>query len=133
MVSYKIPFGPLILITCSLNVQINSYGDDTSPYSCAEDMSSIVTELQRIAKQFFSGGWYENNHMKAYPEKIHVLLSSNIQTRVVPFENAQITSSLTETLLGINFDSELTFEEHISKICNIVNKQLHAFTVMPIL
>ena len=63
--------------------------------------------------------------MKANPGKNHVLLSSNIQ-RVVPFDNVQITSSLNEKLLGITFDLKLKFEEHISKICNIVNKKLNA-------
>ena len=29
-------------------------------------------------------------------------------------------------MLGITFDSKLKFEEHISKICNIVNKRLNA-------
>ena len=63
--------------------------------------------------------------MKANPGKNHVLLSSNIQ-RVVPFDNVQITSSLNEKLIGITFDLKLKFEEHISKICNIVNKKLNA-------
>ena len=45
---------------------------------------------------------------------------------MVPFENVQITSSLTEKLLGTIFDSELKIEEHISKIYNIVNKKLNA-------
>ena len=63
--------------------------------------------------------------MKANPRKILVLLSFNIQG-VLPFDNAQITSSLSEKLLGITFDSELKFEEHISKICNTVNTKLNA-------
>ena len=37
-----------------------------------------------------------------------------------------LLSSLSEKLLGISFDSELKFEEHISKICNIVNKKFNA-------
>ena len=63
--------------------------------------------------------------MKANPGKSHALLSSNIQ-RFVPFDNVPVTSSLSEKLIGITFDSELKFEEHISKICNIVNKKLNA-------
>ena len=63
--------------------------------------------------------------MKANPGKSHVRLSSNIQ-RVVSFDNVQITSNLCEKLLGITFDSESKFKEHISKICNIVNKKLNA-------
>ena len=62
--------------------------------------------------------------MKANPGKSRVLLTSNIQL-VVPFDNVQITSSLSKKLLGITFDSELKFEEHVSKVCNIVNKKLN--------
>ena len=102
---------------------INSYADDTSSYSCAEDMSSVITELQRIANKIFR--WFENNYVKGNAGKSHVLLSSNIQRRV-PFSNVQIISSLRENIFGITFDSELKFEEHISRICNIVNKIFNA-------
>ena len=44
---------------------ISSYADDTTPYSCAQDTSSVISELQRIAKNFFD--WCRNNHMKANP------------------------------------------------------------------
>ena len=63
--------------------------------------------------------------MKANPGKKHVLLSSNTQL-VAPFDILEITSSLSQKLLGIIFDAELKFEEHISKICNKVNKKLNA-------
>ena len=63
--------------------------------------------------------------MKANPGKKHVLLSSNTQL-VAPFDILEITSSLSQKLLGIIFDAELRFEEHISKICNKVNKKLNA-------
>ena len=36
-----------------------------------------------------------------------------------------IASTPSEKLLGITLDSELKFEEHINKICNIVNKKLN--------
>ena len=102
---------------------ISSYADDTTPYSCAQDISSVISELQRIAKKKFD--WCRNNHMKANPEKCHVILSSNTQ-REIRFANASIASSPSEKLLGITLDSELKFEEHINKICNIVNKKLNA-------
>ena len=101
---------------------ITSYADDTTPYSHAQDISSVISELQRIAKKFFN--WCRNNHMKANPGKCHVILSSDTQ-REIRFVNTSITSSLSEKLLGITLDSELKFEEHINKICNIVNKKLN--------
>ena len=102
---------------------ISSYADDTTPYFCAQDISSVLSELQRIAKTFFD--WCRNNQIKANPEKCHVILSSNTQ-REIRFVNASIASSPSEKLLGITLDSELKFEEHINKICNIVNKKLNA-------
>ena len=63
--------------------------------------------------------------MKANPEKCHVILSSNAQ-REIRFANASIASSPCEKLLRITLDSELKFEEHVNKICNIVNKKLNA-------
>ena len=63
--------------------------------------------------------------MKANPGKSQVILSSNRQ-RVIHFENTSITSSLSLKLIGITLDSELKFEEHVIKICNIVNKNLNA-------
>ena len=48
--------------------------------------------------------------MKANPGKFQVILSLNTQ-REIRFDN---------TSNSITLDSELKFEEHINKICNIV-------------
>ena len=34
---------------------ITSYADDTTPYSCAQDISSVISELKRIAKKISIG------------------------------------------------------------------------------
>ena len=47
-------------------------------------------------------------------------------TKVNSLVNTSITPSLNEKLLGITLDLELTFKEHINKICNIANKKLNA-------
>ena len=60
------------------------------------------------------------------------MLSSNISRVVIPFDNVQITQSLSEKLLEITFYWELKFEEHISKVCNPVNKNLTLFTALQI-
>ena len=102
---------------------IASYADDTTPYSCAQDISFVVSELQRTAKNIFD--WCKNNHMRANPRKCHVILSSNTE-RENHFVNTSIASSLSERLIGITLGSKLKFEEHINNICNVVNKKLNA-------
>ena len=86
---------------------ITSYADDTTHYSCAQDISSVIFEFQRIAENIF--GWCKNNQMKANPGKCHVILSSNSQ-RGIHFDNTSVESSLSEKLLGITLDSELKFD-----------------------
>ena len=120
------------------DVDINSYAYDTDPYLCAEVC------LQRYVRYVFCAyrtskkyqiffRCYEDNHMKTNPGISHVLLSYNTR-RVVSFDNVQITSSLGKKMLGLTFDLELKFEEHISTSCNIVIKKiLMLFTVMLIL
>ena len=64
-VKYSVPqglvLGPLLfnidLIDLFLECEddnISSYADDTTPYSCAQDISSVISELQRIAKKNFN-------------------------------------------------------------------------------
>ena len=59
-----------LLLKCE-DDNINGYADNTTSYSCADDVSSVITKLQNIADNIFS--WFENNHMKANPGKSHVL------------------------------------------------------------
>ena len=101
---------------------IASYAYGTSPYSCPQDISSEISELQRITKKIFD--WCKNNNMKADPGKCHVFSSSNTQREIL-FDNTSIASSLSKKLLGITLDTELKFEEHINKTFNIVNKKVN--------
>ena len=62
--------------------------------------------------------------MTANPRKCHLYLKFKY-IKGNSLCKTSIASSLSEKLLGITFDSELKFEEHINKICNIVNKNLN--------
>ena len=68
---------------------ITSFAHDTIPYPCAQDISSVISELQRISKKFLD--WCRNNHMKTNPGKCHVVVSVNTQ-REIHFVNKSIVS-----------------------------------------
>ena len=63
--------------------------------------------------------------MKANPDKCHLLVTTNALTSV-NINDFQITNSIEEKLLGINFDRELSFENNISSLCKKASQKLHA-------
>ena len=77
---------------------IASYADDTTPYSCARDTQTVISELKSISSKLFH--WFQYNHLKANPGKCHSLLSSKTPTDV-SIDDALIKTSTKETLLGI--------------------------------
>ena len=86
---------------------IESNTDDTSYTS---DITTVFSELQVTASKLFT--WRDSNHMKANPLKSHLLLSFKTPKKAY-FGGALVESSSTEKLLGIQIDSDLTFDEHI--------------------
>ena len=104
------------------NSEIASYADDTTPYSCADDIPSVITQLQSTASKLFS--WLTNIHMKVNPGKCHIILSTK-NAIDGHLEGTCITSSSCERLLGITIDSDLKFDKHISELCDKVSKKIN--------
>ena len=52
---------------------IENYADDTTPQACPSDIDTVISELQITASKLFT--WFNNNPMKANPEKKHLILS----------------------------------------------------------
>ena len=52
--------------------EIPIYGND--PYSCADGVPSVITQLQSMTNKLFS--WFANNHIKVNPGKCHIILST---------------------------------------------------------
>ena len=100
--------------------EIASYADDTTPYSCADGIPSVITQLQSTASKLFS--WFTNNYMKVNPGKFHILISTK-NAIDAHHEGVCITSSSCEILLGTTIDSDLKFDKHISDLCDKVSKK----------
>ena len=51
---------------------ISNYADDTTPFACASDINTVISELQITASKLFT--WFDN--MNANPEKSDFFFSS---------------------------------------------------------
>ena len=60
---------------CFTNVRIfllKTMLDVTTPYTSAIDTGTVISKLQSTSDMLFT--WFKNNHMKANPEKCHLLI-----------------------------------------------------------
>lgn len=99
--------------------------DDRTPCVCASNITTVISELLITGNKLFT--WFNSNHMKANPEKNHLLLcSKNSEKSLFWWSLGRI--KFTWKLLGIQTDSDLTFDRHISSICNRVGKKINAIS-----
>lgn len=66
-----------------------------------DSISNVTTALQEIGENFVS--CFSNSQMKLNTDKYH-LLSNSQETNNIEIGDFNITNSLREKLLGINFD-----------------------------
>ena len=122
--------GPLLflifiadLFYLNYNLDFASYADDTTPYICGQNFSSIINVLEPNVNTLFN--WFRQNGLIANSRKSH-FLTSPYERRTLKIYDSIITSSSSEELLGILIDSELTFHDHITRLCSKANQKLSA-------
>ena len=86
-----------------------SYADDNTPYNFDFSLKTLISNLENSTNSLLN--WFRQNHMKANADKFHLLVSSD-ESRIAKIEDFSIKNSTEEKLLGVKFDSNLSFENH---------------------
>ena len=84
---------------------IANYANDNTSHSAGTGSHNIVSNLQQASG--ILSNWFQDNYLKANPDKYHVLLS---ETQLI-IKNISIASSCCKELLGIKEDHKLSFEK----------------------
>ena len=95
----------------SIDFEVASYADDTTPYVSGKNINNVIGSLENASSVLFK--WFKNNQMKANPDKCHALLSI-AETKEIRVDDKVIENSRCEKLLGINIDSKLSFDNHLA-------------------
>ena len=80
--------GPLLfnIFLCDMflfcnDIDFASYADDNTPYCIGKTPEEVISPLEKSSESAFE--WFENNGMKANPDKCHLLLSKNENLRQI--------------------------------------------------
>ena len=90
--------------------------------------------LQQLNKMFcidckIAIDWFEENGMKANPNKFHFMILSSNATDDIELKldrNTTLSSEKSAKALGVTIDYRLTFDDHISAWCFKGSRQLNA-------
>ena len=96
-----------------------------TPYWSGKDIENTVQNVTKVAEQMFK--WFENNGMKANPDKSHLILSHPVERETFIY-GEKIENSNCEKLLGILIDHKLNFQEHVSLLCNKASQKISALS-----
>ena len=104
-------------------VSLNAYADDQQVYGADSDHEALYASLDHELRE--ASQWFRMNGLMANPSKFQALvLGSTEQDFPFNIDGQQIQRCDDVDVLGVNIDSKLSFDKHISSICSKVNKQL---------
>ena len=107
----------------TIECDIASYADDNTPYGFDFSLDNIISNLEKSTNSLLN--WFRENHMKANADKCHLLVSSN-EGCIAKIEDFSIKNSTGKKLLGVKFDSNLSFENNVTSLCKKASQKLHA-------
>ena len=114
---------PCIFLT--LGSDLNNFADDNTATDVAETIQDLIIKID--IKKSRAIQWMENNDILANPEKfeVNVLAKHDGQTAgsQFNFSGRTIYSSTEVNVLGIKLNTKLSFNSHISKLCNKATRQ----------
>ena len=125
--------GPLIfnidlcdfLFFCEDSNVVN-FADDNSPFACESNAASVIVRLENDSKVLLE--WCKNNGLKANPDKFHLILSNPGEKNYIEIENFLVKENKSEKLLGITIDNKLSFDDHVSSLCQKASQKIHALS-----
>ena len=124
--------GPLLfnIYICDLffdiiEINIANYADDTTPYALDSKLENIVKLPEENADKLFD--WFSNNYLKENPDKCHLLVNTTGNIRIC-VRNETISNSSNQKLLGIRFNSNIRFDDHVASLCKKASQKLNVPT-----
>ena len=101
---------------------IASHVDDNAPHTYDLDLYTVLSKLKNCTDSLFT--WFKKNNMKPNGDKCHLLVTTE-KLVTINIDGSIVTNKKKQKLLGIKFDSSLSFEGHITSLCKKASQKLH--------
>ena len=102
------------------NSDIYNFADDKTISVASKKRDTLLETLKNESESEVN--WFRNNNIIVNTNKFQLML---LQEKL-QIDSNEIKSKNSVTLLGITIDNRLSFDDHISKLCNKASMQLNA-------
>ena len=128
--------GPLLfncfindLLYMEISSTIYNYADDNTLSCSGNDIMSIKSCLAQDANVVMN--WFDDNYMSANPSKFQIMfMGAGVDNDAYELEvgNVKLMSVNTVTILGLEIDNKLCFNDHIDHMCQKTAAQINAMS-----
>ena len=97
-------------------VSVYNYADDNALVSSGYDYNEAQNNLLKNAGNVMA--WFNNNFMQANPNKFKYIVFGNYNNiEDISINDVALKPQSEVKLLGLHLDNKLTFNSHITKLC----------------
>ena len=105
------------------NGEVCNYADDTTPYSCSNDLNILKSNLEVDCLNAIN--WFKNNYMKLNTDKCKLLVAGRKDHIVnINVGDSNIEESKEANLLGVLIDNELSLRTHLNEKIKKANSKI---------
>ena len=101
---------------------IASYADDNIPQTYDSDLYTVLNKLKNCIDSLFTR--FKENHMTPTDDKCHLLLTTE-KSVSINIDRSNKENKKEQKLLGVKFDSSISFKGHITSFCKKARQKLH--------
>ena len=102
---------------------IASYADNNTLHTYDSDLYTFLSKLKNYTDSLFLR--FKGNHMEPNGDKCHLLVITE-KSVSININGSNVRNKKEQKVLGIKFDSSLSFEGHIASPCKKASPKLHA-------
>jgi Reverse transcriptase (RNA-dependent DNA polymerase)/Endonuclease-reverse transcriptase len=129
---FSVYISPISRLISSFNIQHHKYADDTTLYVRLEpESSAICSNLERCTVAVST--WFLENDMQLNPTKSEAIIIGTAPQvkKFLPFKHVMIADAAVPVsdnlkIIGLTLDKHLTFDRHVTNVCQESNFHIRA-------
>lgn len=109
------------------DAKLANFADDNTIHAENRELEPLLDILEKESKNAIN--WFKTNEMIVNPDKFQVMIVNRrkkLETVKLKINEVEIPTRSSVTLLGVEIDNELNFNNHISTICKKAGNKLNA-------